>query len=44
MKENDCCEHCGNGLLQLVKGNAPYTEDHLMCEWCNSTYLIEEKT
>lgn len=40
MKEHDRCEHCGIGTLEIVLANEPYTDDHLICNWCDSTYNL----
>ena len=45
VKEGDECPHCKNGILELVRGTEPelpYTDDHLMCNKCDSTYCLDE--
>ena len=37
------CEHCREGVLEQVKGDAPWSVDHLQCPLCDSTYNKEEK-
>jgi hypothetical protein len=34
------CKLC-NGKLELIKGDGLYNIDHLQCEHCDSTYVIE---
>ena len=40
MKKNDLCPHCKQDKLQYMKENFPYTDEHLWCEKCNSTFNI----
>lgn len=35
------CPHCKNGILQYVGPNEPYSNAHLQCERCDSTFNIE---
>lgn len=52
LKEGSRCPNCVSisrsagehpvGKLDLVYGNEPYSEDHLMCPVCESTYHLEE--
>jgi transposase-like protein len=42
MKEEDLCPHCGLEKVKEVKGDEPYTIDHLICPSCDSTYNIGE--
>jgi hypothetical protein len=37
------CPHCKEGSIEPVKGTEPYSEDHLMCNKCDSTFNKEEK-
>ena len=48
IKEGDKCPHCisnslikEKGVLEFIKGNESYDIDHLMCNVCYSTYVIE---
>lgn len=36
------CPSCGEGKVDEVKGTEPYSEDHLMCNKCDSTFNEEE--
>jgi len=36
------CPSCGEGKVDEVKGTEPYSEDHLMCNKCDSTFNKEE--
>ena len=38
---DDNCPHCKYGILMLVKSNFPF-EDHLQCDCCDSTFILEE--
>jgi hypothetical protein len=31
------CDHCGEGEIELVRGNEPWTPDYWMCTTCNAT-------
>ena len=42
LKVGDICPHCKEGKIIFIKGNEPYDVDHLMCNLCNSTYILEE--
>ena len=35
------CPSCGEGKVDEVKGTEPYSEDHLMCNKCDSTFNKE---
>jgi hypothetical protein len=45
-KEGDECPHCKKhnfekiGTIVFINGNEPYSNDHLMCDNCDSTYNI----
>lgn len=34
------CPHCKTGDLMIVRGYEPWTDDHIMCDRCHSTYCI----
>jgi len=36
------CPHCKEADLEEVKGDIPWTIDHLQCPNCDSTYNKEE--
>jgi len=40
IKIGDKCPHCKKGILELVKGNEPFTIDHLQCNICDSTFNL----
>lgn len=40
IKEYGTCPHCNNGILELIIGYEPYTDDYLQCDNCYSTYCI----
>lgn len=40
-KEGDLCAFCKEGELEEIKGDAPYTIDHLQCPRCDSTFNKE---
>lgn len=37
------CKKCGSSL-ELCPADWPWTEDHLICPNCDSTYIIEVKS
>jgi len=39
----DVCPHCNNGKLQYMYEHFPYSDEHLWCESCNSTFLLNYK-
>lgn len=39
-KEDDVCPHCNKGTLVLVLADVPWTDNHLQCSVCDSTYVI----
>ena len=41
-KENDVCPHCKKGKLEIINADEPYSDKHLMCNVCDSTYPINE--
>ena len=41
LKFDDKCQQCEHGILMLVKNNFPF-EDHLQCDCCDSTFILEE--
>ena len=40
---NDICSHCKEGILQYICAYFPYSEEHLKCNKCDSTYNIKYK-
>ena len=36
------CNHCKKGKLEVIKGYEPYNIDHYQCNYCDSTFNIEE--
>lgn len=41
IKENDLCKICSNGTIKLIYGDYPYNIDHLKCDSCDSTFVLE---
>jgi hypothetical protein len=46
LKEGDKCPHCMDnpnitdiGTLEIIPANEPYSDEHLMCNRCDSTYV-----
>lgn len=46
LKEGDKCPHCTEnpnitdiGTLEIIPANEPYSDEHLMCNKCDSTYV-----
>lgn len=35
------CSHCNEGTLKRVEANEPYNSAHMMCDKCDSTYVLE---
>jgi hypothetical protein len=42
LKVGDECLICDKGKLELVGANEPYTNDHLQCSNCDSTFNIRD--
>ena len=38
----DICPFCNEAHLEPVKGVEPFSEDHMICPRCDSTYNIKE--
>lgn len=32
-----------SGILEICKGNEPYSQDYLICPFCDSTYCLSER-
>ncbi len=41
MKINDICPHCKKGKLKYAYANFPFSDEHLICDICDSTYNIK---
>lgn len=41
--EKELCSECRTGVLEFVKGSEPYTDDHLQCSYCDSTFNLESE-
>ncbi len=49
LKVGDECPHCIKhkfdtiGTICLVEEDFPWTIDHLQCDYCDSTYILEDE-
>lgn len=43
MKPYDICPHCKKGILELIEIDEDdvYNIDYLMCDECDSTYVVD---
>lgn len=41
IRELSKCTICDQGTIRLVLGDYPYNIDHLKCDMCDSTFVLE---
>lgn len=43
-ERGDICPQCDRGELEFVKPDEPWTQGHLQCDRCDSTFFIDDET